>query len=51
MKDVDYNETDVEVVKSMIWKFLLVLIVKYDLEMKQIVVVTAFLKISLQKKI
>ena len=51
MKDIDYYEIYVDVIKSMIWKFLLALTAKYDWEIEQIDVVIVILKKSLHEKI
>ena len=47
---VDYDETYASVVKSMVWKSLLALGAKYDFEMEQMDVITAFLEALLKNQ-
>ena len=47
IEGVDYDETYASVVKSMVWKLLLALAARYDLEVEQADVISAFLEASL----
>ena len=49
IEGIDYDETFASVVKSMIWKSLLALGAKYDYEIEQLDIITAFLE-SLMKE-
>ena len=49
IEGIDYNQTYASVVKSMTWKALLAIAARYDLEVEQIDVVTAFLEAPLKE--
>ena len=49
IKVIDYNETFASVVKSMIWKFLMVLGTKFDYEIEQLDIITAFFEFLIKK--
>ena len=51
VKGLDYNEIFSGVVKSMIWKALLALAAKYDLEAHHIDIVSAFLEANVKERI
>ena len=51
IKSLDYNEIFSRIVKSMIWKTLLILVVKYDFEAHHIDIVLTFLEVNVKERI
>ena len=51
IEGIDYNQIYASVVKSMTWKALLAIAARYDLEVEEIDVVTAFLEAPLKEEV